>query len=76
MTDSPSDPAEPVALAGELALRVLSPAEEAQARARAVADPAFAAEVDAWNEDLAGLAEEIAVESEPPSYRLPAGVTG
>ena len=68
MTDFPSDPAEPVALAGELALRVLSPAEEAQARARAGADPAFAAEVDAWNEDLAGLAEEIAPVA--PSARL------
>ena len=42
MTDSHSDPVEPVVLAGELALRVLSPADEAQARARAAADPAFA----------------------------------
>lgn len=48
------------ALAGELALRVLSPAEEAVARAREAAEPAFAAHVEAWNEQLAGLAEEIA----------------
>lgn len=68
MTDSPSDPSEPVALAGELALRLLSPAEEAQARARAAADPAFAAERDAWNEHLAGLADEIAPVA--PSARL------
>lgn len=47
------------ALAGELALRVLSPAEEAAARAREAADPAFAADVETWNERLAGLADEI-----------------
>ncbi|RZJ05114.1 MAG: hypothetical protein EON89_04905 [Brevundimonas sp.] len=48
------------ALAGELALRVLSPAEEAAARAREAADPAFAAEVETWNEQLAGLADGVA----------------
>lgn len=53
------------ALAGELALRVLSPAEEAAARAREASDPAFAAEVESWNEQLAGLAEEIP--AVPPS---------
>ena len=47
------------ALAGELALRVLSPAEEAAARAREAADPAFAADVESWNERLAGLADDI-----------------
>jgi anti-sigma-K factor RskA len=47
-------------LAGELALRVLSPAEEAAARAREAADPAFAAEVEAWNDHLAGLADGTA----------------
>ncbi|MDI1325889.1 MAG: anti-sigma factor [Brevundimonas sp.] len=47
------------ALAGELALRVLSPAAEAAARAREAADPAFAAEVETWNEQLAGLADDI-----------------
>ncbi|MGZ9100721.1 MAG: hypothetical protein ACXW3O_13550, partial [Brevundimonas sp.] len=46
-------------LAGELALRVLSPAEEAAARARQAADPAFAAEVETWNGRLAGLADGI-----------------
>ncbi len=60
MTDSHSDPVEPVVLAGELALRVLSPADEAQAKARAAADPTFAAEVDSWNAELAGMADEIA----------------
>ena len=55
-----------LALAGELALRVLSPAEEAAARAREAADPAFAAHVDAWNERLGGLADGIApVEPSP-----------
>ena len=48
------------ALAGELALRVLSPGEEAAARAREAADPAFAVEVETWNERLAGMADEIA----------------
>ncbi len=68
MNDSHSDPADPVIQAGELALRVLSPAEEAQAKARAAADPGFAAEVDAWNADLAALADDIAPVA--PSSRL------
>ncbi|MGZ9113543.1 MAG: anti-sigma factor [Brevundimonas sp.] len=46
-------------LAGELALRVLSPAEEAAARAREAVDPAFAAEIETWNDRLAGLADGI-----------------
>ncbi|AQR61372.1 hypothetical protein BZG35_06680 [Brevundimonas sp. LM2] len=63
MTDTPID--EPAAddarvLAGELALRVLPDAEERTARARAASDPAFAAEVEVWNEHLAGLAAGIA----------------
>lgn len=54
------------ALAGELALRVLSPVEEAAARAREATEPAFAAHVEAWNERLAGMAEAIApVEPSP-----------
>jgi len=60
MTDSHSDPVEPVVLAGELALRVLSPGDEARAKARAATDPAFAGEVDVWNAHLAGFAEGIA----------------
>ena len=65
------------ALAGELALRVLSPAEEAGARAREASDPAFAAHVDAWNERLAGLADGIApVEPSPRVWpRVEAGLT-
>ena len=65
------------ALAGELALRVLSPAEEAGARAREASDPAFAAHVDAWNERLAGLADGIApVEPSPWVWpRVEAGLT-
>ncbi len=57
-TDMPLD--DDQALAGELALRVLSPAEEAAARAREAAEPAFAAHVAAWNDQLAGLADDIA----------------
>jgi anti-sigma-K factor RskA len=65
------------ALAGELALRVLSPAEEAGARAREASDPAFAAHVDAWNARLAGLANGIApVEPSPWVWpRVEAGLT-
>lgn len=59
MTD-PTAPRENDVLAGELALRLLSPADEAAARARAQAEPAFAREVDRWNARLAGLAEGIA----------------
>jgi anti-sigma-K factor RskA len=65
------------ALAGELALRVLSPAEEASARAREAAEPVFAAHVEAWNERLAGLAEGIVpVEPSPRVWpRVEAGLT-
>jgi anti-sigma-K factor RskA len=62
MTDLPSDERDPddaTALAGELALRLLSREEEARARAREASDPAFAAEVEGWNAQLAGLAEAI-----------------
>ncbi|MFJ6024768.1 anti-sigma factor domain-containing protein [Brevundimonas sp. NPDC092305] len=46
--------------AGELALRVLSPAEEAAARARVEVDAAFARDVDIWNDRIASFADEIA----------------
>lgn len=60
MTDLSSDkPGPDDALAGELALRVLSPEEERAARAREASDPAFAAEVEVWNEHLAGFIAEI-----------------
>ena len=70
MTD-PNDPGgteDDQALAGELALRILSPAEEAAARARQIADPAFARCVEAWNERLGGLADGIAPVE--PSHRV------
>ena len=65
------------ALAGELALRVLSPEEESAARAREAAEPAFAAHVEAWNERLAGLADTVApVEPSPWVWpRVEAGLT-
>ncbi|MGZ9098889.1 MAG: anti-sigma factor [Brevundimonas sp.] len=64
-------------LAGELALRVLDPAEETAARAREAAEPAFAAHVEAWNERLAGLADGVApVEPSPWVWpRVEAGLT-
>lgn len=69
MTDLPVDepgPDDATAVAGELALRVLSPEDEARARAREASDPAFAAEVQIWNDKLAALAEEIpAVQPSP-----------
>lgn len=61
MTDATHDPLnDDAVLAGELALRVLSPAEEAAARERSKTDPAFAAELDGWNESLAAFADGIA----------------
>lgn len=47
-------------LAGELALRLLSPPDEVLARARQNSDPDFAAEVEAWNERLAAFVDGIA----------------
>ncbi|HEV2082474.1 MAG TPA: anti-sigma factor [Brevundimonas sp.] len=61
MSDLPLTPAEDEdALAAELSLRVLSEAEEAAARARAGADPAFARRVEDWDERFGVLADEIA----------------
>jgi anti-sigma-K factor RskA len=76
MTDATHIPGEEDALAAELALRVLSRSEEAAARARAARDPAFAADVQAWDEHLAGLADEIApVEPSPHVWpRVEAGI--
>lgn len=65
------------ALAGELALRLLSPDDEVAARAREAADPTFAAHVDAWNERLGGLADGVA-SVEPSAWvwpRVEAGLT-
>ncbi|MFC5345477.1 anti-sigma factor domain-containing protein [Brevundimonas staleyi] len=59
MTDTIRPEDEDRVLAGELALRVLSPEEERAARAREASDPAFAAEVEVWNEHLAGFIAEI-----------------
>jgi len=67
MTDIPPED-DANALAGELALRVLSPEEERAARARQASDPAFAAEVETWNEHLAGFIAEIP--SVQPSARV------
>lgn len=71
MTDAPFTPAEDDdALAAELSLRVLSDVEEAGARARADADPAFARRVETWDERFGVLAEEI-VPVEPGSHVWP-----
>ena len=68
MTDALPPEDEDRALAGELALRVLPEAEERAARAREAADPAFAREVEVWNEHLAGFIAEIP--SVQPSPRV------
>lgn len=47
------------ALAGELSLRILPPAEEAAARDRAARDPVFAAEVGRWDERFGALFDEV-----------------
>jgi anti-sigma-K factor RskA len=54
------------ALAAELALGVLTPAERAAAETRMATDPAFAAEVDAWRARLAPLSLAVAPVSPPP----------
>lgn len=65
------------ALAGELALRVLAPGDEAAARARVASDPVFAAHVDTWNERLGVLADGVApVEPSPALWpRVEAGLS-
>lgn len=79
MTDLPSDepgPDNATALAGELALRLLSREEEARARAREASDPVFAAEVEGWNARLTGLAEAIPPVQPPAALwpRVEAGI--
>jgi anti-sigma-K factor RskA len=59
MTDPTPTPEEDRALAGELALRLLAPEDERAARAREASEPAFAAEVEAWNAHLAAFAAEV-----------------
>lgn len=63
MTKTPL-PDDDAALAAELVLGLLAPAEEAAARARVATDPAFAAEVAAWEERLVPMLDAEAV---PPS---------
>lgn len=60
MTDAFNEHEERNVLAGELALRLLSPEDEVQARALQNADPEFAAQVEDWNDHLAALADGIA----------------
>lgn len=60
MTDPNAPLDDDDALAGELSLRVLSPQDEAAANARRAADPTFDARVNAWDERLGGLVEEVA----------------
>ncbi len=55
-----------IALAAELAMRLLSPADEAQARARMTCDAAFAAEVQSWEERLMPMASHLA--APPPAH--------
>jgi anti-sigma-K factor RskA len=62
MTDLPNNEADK-ALAGELVLGLLEPAEAAAAQARIATDPSFAAEVSAWSERMVPL---ILGEAVPP----------
>lgn len=65
MPDEPDPTEERDALAGELALGVLTGDERAAALRRAIAEPAFAAEVEDWQIRLAPLFERVA-EVPPP----------
>lgn len=60
MTDAFDDNEERNVLAGELALRLLSPEDEVRARALQNTDPGFAAQVEGWDSHLAALADDIA----------------
>jgi anti-sigma-K factor RskA len=60
MTDAFNDHEERNVLAGELALRLLSPEDEIRARALQNTDPDFAAQVEGWNTQLAAFADGIA----------------
>lgn len=72
-----SDHDDRIARAGEYALRVLDPAEEAEARAEAARDPAFGAEVDRWNSRLSQMADGIApVEPSPGLWPRIVAATG
>lgn len=64
---TPSDHEDRITRAGEYALRVLNPTEEAEARAEAARNPAFGIEVDRWNEQLGRLADEVAPVQPPAS---------
>jgi anti-sigma-K factor RskA len=73
MTPLPPDDS---ALAAELVLGLLSPAEEAQARARVATDAAFAADVAAWEEQLLPLL--VGPDAQPRAQvweRVKAGIT-
>lgn len=59
MSDIGPELPEDEALAAEYALGVLTAAERAAAELRMARDPAFAAQVEAWRERLAPLAEEV-----------------
>jgi anti-sigma-K factor RskA len=75
MTDPRTDPDEDGLLAAELALRLLEGDVLREARAREAAEPAFAAEVEAWRERLAGLLAEAApVEPDPAMWGRVSGV--
>jgi anti-sigma-K factor RskA len=62
--DLPDDP--DAALAAEYVLRLLDPAEEAACAARIERDPAFAAEVARWQDDLSALDGEFGTAAPPP----------
>lgn len=73
MTEEPELP-DPEALAAEHAMGLLSAHDRAMAEARAAADPAFAAAVEAWRARLAPLAGEVApVEPRPEVWARIAG---
>lgn len=55
-----------IALAGEYALGLLTPAQQAAASARLASDAAFAAEVEAWHQRLAPIADGL--DETPPAH--------
>ena len=67
MSEAP-DLSEAEAFAAEHALGVLNARERAEAEARMAREPAFAAEVEAWRERLAPMAESVA--AVPPPHDM------
>lgn len=78
MTPPPGNPEDRDALAAEMALGLLGPADAAEARSAVTSDPAFRQQVARWRGRLAPLYEEIDPIDPPASLweRIQSAITG